>query len=82
MKDIYIPFMDVTGNIFTLDANIIAHPSVTCTSHCNNGTTRFIEFLKGLDADDCSFYQPIRKNKTDFSQQKTESNLRDSNKKR
>jgi hypothetical protein len=40
--------------------------------------TRFNEFLKGLDTDEYSFYQPIKKNKIDFSQQKLEPNAGDS----
>ena len=45
---------------FTLDTNIIAHPSVAemVASHYDNGKTRFNEFLKGKDTDECSFYQP------------------------
>jgi cyclopropane fatty-acyl-phospholipid synthase-like methyltransferase len=27
-------------------------------SHYDNGKTRFNEFLKGLDTNECSFYQP------------------------
>ena len=67
MKDMGNPFMDETGDLFTLDTKIIAHPSVDemVASHCDNGKTRFNEFLKGLDTDECSFYQPIKKIKTD-----------------
>ena len=74
MKDMGNPFMDETGDLFTLDAKSIAHPSVAemVASHFDNGKTRFNEFLKGLDTEECSFYQPIKKNKTDFFQQKPE----------
>jgi hypothetical protein len=60
IKDIGNPFMVETGGLFTLDTKIIAHPSVAemVASHYDNGKTRFNEFLKGLDTDECSFYQP------------------------
>jgi chlorite dismutase len=73
MKDMGNPFMEETGDLFTLDTNIIAHPSVAemVASQYDNGKTRFNEFLKGLDTDEyLKFYQPIKKNKTDFFQQK------------
>jgi len=62
MKDMGIPFMDETGDLFTLDTKHIAHPSVAemVASHCDNGKTPFNEFLKGLDTDECSFYQPSK----------------------
>jgi hypothetical protein len=49
-----------TGDLFTLDTKIIAHPSVAeiVVSQYDNGKTRFNEFLKGLDTDESSFYQP------------------------
>ena len=55
MKDMGNPFMDETGDLFTLDAKCIAHPSVAemISSHYDNGKTRFNEFMKGLE---CSFY--------------------------
>ena len=61
MKYIGNPFMEETGGFFfTLDTQIIAHPSVAemVASHYDNGKTRFNEFLKGLDTDESSFYQP------------------------
>jgi hypothetical protein len=62
MKDMGNPFMEETGGLFTLDTctKIIAHPSVAemVASHYDNGKTQFNEFLKGLDTNECSFYQP------------------------
>jgi hypothetical protein len=60
IKDMGNPFMEETGGLFTLDTKIIAHPSVAemVASHYDNGKTRFNEFLKGLDTNECSFYQP------------------------
>ena len=60
IKDMGNPFMEENGGLFTLDTNIIAHPSVAemVASHYDNGKTRFNEFLKGKDTDECSFYQP------------------------
>jgi hypothetical protein len=83
MKDMGNPFMEETGDLFTLDTKIIAHPSVAemVASQYDNGKTRFNEFLKGLDTDEYSFYQPIKKNKTDFFQQKPEPNMGDSKQK-
>jgi hypothetical protein len=62
MTDMGNPFMEETGGLFTLDTKMIAHPSVAemVTSHYDNGKTRFNEFLKGLDTDECSFYQPSK----------------------
>ena len=62
IKDMGNPFMEETGGLFTLDTKIIAHPSVAemVASHYDNGKTRFNEFLKGLDTDESSFYQPSR----------------------
>ena len=53
MKDMDNPFMEEIGDLFTLDTNIIAHPSVAeiVVSQYDNGKTRFNEFLKGLDRD-------------------------------
>jgi hypothetical protein len=54
MKDMGNPFMEVTGDLFTLDTKIIAHPSVAerVASQYDNGKTGFNEFLKGLDKDE------------------------------
>jgi hypothetical protein len=45
--------LEETGDLFTLDAKIIAHPNVAeiVVSQYDNGKTRFNEFLKGLDRD-------------------------------
>ena len=75
--------MEETGDLFTLDTKIIAHPSVAemVASHYDNGKTWFNKFLKGLDTDECSLYQPIKKNKTHLFQQKPEPNAGDSKQK-
>lgn len=54
MKDMGNPFMEETGDLFTLDTKIIAHPSVAemVASQYDDGKTRFNEFLKGLDTDE------------------------------
>ena len=51
MKDVGNPFMEETGDLFTLDKKIIAHPGVAemVASQYDDGNTRFNEFLKGLD---------------------------------
>lgn len=76
MKDMGNPFINETGDLFTLDTKSIAHHSVAemVASHYDNGKTQFNEFMKGLDTEECSFYQPIKKNKTDFFQQKPDPN--------
>ena len=53
MKDMGNPFMEETGDLFTLDTKFIAHPSVAemVVSQYDNSKTRFNEFLKGLDTD-------------------------------
>jgi hypothetical protein len=50
-----------------LNTKKIAHPSVAemVASQYDDGKTRFKGFLKGLDTDEYSFYQPIKKNKTE-----------------
>ena len=54
MKDMGNPFMEETGDLFTLDTKNIAHPSVAemVASQYDDGKTRFNEFLKGLDTDE------------------------------
>jgi hypothetical protein len=54
MKDMGNPFMEETGDLFTLDTNIIAHSCIAeiVASQYDNGKTRFNEFLKGLDRDE------------------------------
>jgi len=83
MKDMGNPFMDETGDLFTLDTKSIANHSVAemIASHYDNGKTKFNEFMKGLDTEECSFHQPIKKNKTDFFQQKPDPNAGDSKEK-
>jgi hypothetical protein len=51
MKDMGNPFMEETGDLFTLDTKIIAHLSVAemVASQYDNGKTRFNKFLNGLD---------------------------------
>ena len=80
MNDMGNPFMEETGDFITLDTKMIAYPSVAkmVASLYDNGKTRFSEFFKRLDTDECSFYQPIKKNKTDFVQPKPEPNAGDS----
>ena len=72
--------MEETGDRFTLDTKMIGRPSVAemVVSRYENGKTRFNEFSKGLDTDECSFYQPIKKNKACFFQQNPEPNAGDS----
>jgi hypothetical protein len=54
MKDMGSPFMEETGDLFTLDTKIIAHPGVAemVASKYDNGKSRFNKFLKGLDTDE------------------------------
>ena len=51
LNDMGNPFMEETGDLFTLDTKMIAHPSVAemVASRYDHGKTRFSEFLKGLD---------------------------------
>jgi hypothetical protein len=83
MQDMDNPFMEETGDLFTLDTQIIAHPSVAemVASQNDNGKTRFNEFLNELDTDEYQFYQPIKKDKTFFFQQRPEPNAGDSKQK-
>ena len=47
--------MDETGYLFTLDTKCIAHPSIAemMSSHYDNVKTRFNEFMKVLDTQEC-----------------------------
>ena len=53
VNDIGNPFMEETGDLFTLDTKMIAHPTVAemVASSYDNGKTQFNDFLKGLDTD-------------------------------
>ena len=74
MKDMGNPFMEDTGDIFTLDTKGIVHLSAAemVSTHNDNGKTSFNKFLKGMDTEECSFDQPIKTNKTNLFRQKPE----------
>lgn len=75
LKDVGNLFMEETGEQLTLDTKNIAHPSAAemVATHFEKGKCHFNEFLKGLESgEECTFYQPIKKNKVDVSRQQPE----------
>ncbi|CAC5371327.1 unnamed protein product [Mytilus coruscus] len=48
--------------------------------HASKKRGPVFDFMKGLDTEECSFYQPIKKNKTDFVRQKSKLKVGDSKK--
>ena len=75
MKEMGNPFQEETKDLLTLDTKAIATSAAAemVISHHQNGRIRFKEFMKGLESEDMSsFYEPIKRNKLDFFNQKPE----------
>ena len=69
------PFQEETNNLLTLDTKAVAAPAAAeiVISHHQNGRIRFQKFMKGFESKDTSsFYEPIKRNKLDFFNQKPE----------
>lgn len=62
------PFAEETGDLLTLDTKDIADPSAAqlIATHHERGKEQFKTFMDKLQADSHCFYQPIKKNNTDF----------------
>ena len=75
LKEMGNPFQEETNDLLSLDTKTIATSTAAemVISHHQNGKIRFQEFMKGLESDDMSsFYEPIKRNKLDFFNQKPE----------
>ena len=75
MKEMGNPFLEETNDLLTLDTKVIAASAAAemVISHHQNGRIRIQEFMKGLESEDMSsFYEPIKRNKLDFFNQKPE----------
>ena len=75
LKEMGNPFQEETNDLLSLDTKTIATSTAAemVISHHQNGKIRFQESMKGLESDDMSsFYEPIKRNKLDFFNQKPE----------
>ena len=75
MKEMGNPFQKETADLLTLDTKIIATPGAgeMVMSHYQTGEIHCKAFIGSLDkGDEGSFYDPIKKNKLDFFQNKPE----------
>ena len=75
MKEMGNPFQEETADLLTLDTKIIATPGAgeMVMSHYPTGESHCKAFIGSLDkGDEGSFYDPIKKNKLDFFQNKPE----------
>ena len=71
LQDIGNPFQDEPSDLLSLDTKNIADPSLPklVAIHNERGLKQFEVFLGGLHNEECSFYNPIKKNKVAFFKQ-------------
>lgn len=75
------PFKEDTADLLTLDTKVVASMASAklLTGHYQNGHAKFDEFMKRLEEEDMHlFYDPIKKKKLDFFNQKQEPVSKDS----
>lgn len=75
IKNMGNSFQEETSELLTLDTEIITIAIVAkmVVTHYQNGMVHFKEFMKGLEREEgCTFYEPVKKNKLDISEQKPE----------
>lgn len=86
MQEFGNPFQEESADLLTLDTKDIAHPdnAALVATHYEKGASQCHAFMKALESDvQCTFYQPIKKNKIDFfrseahSSRSTKSTLKD-----
>ena len=65
------PFNEDSADLYSLDTKDVAHPSAAelVLSHHERGRIRYQEFLAGMEREEPSLYNPIKKGKTDFFRQ-------------
>ena len=69
MEEMGNPFEEESGYLLTLDTKDIADPSAAqlIATHHERGKDKFNSFMANLQCENnCSFYQPIKKNRTTF----------------
>ena len=68
LQDMGNPFHDETSDLLSLDTKNIADSSIAqlVDTHLQKGLQQFEVFLGGLQNEECSFYNPIKKNKVAF----------------
>ena len=71
LQDMGNPFQDESSDLLSLDTKNIADPSLAklVATHHERGLQQFEVFLGGLHNEECSFYNPIKKNKVAFFKQ-------------
>ena len=71
LQDMGNPFQDESSDLLSLDTKNIADPSLAklVATHNERGLQQFEVFLGGLHNEECSFYNPIKKNKVAFFKQ-------------
>ena len=65
------PFQEESQDLYSIDNKDIAHPSSAelLQTHLDRGRTKFQKFSDSLANNAVSFYEPIKKNRTDFFRQ-------------
>ena len=68
LQDMGNPFQDESSDLLWLDKKNIADPSFAqlVATHHQRGLQQFEVFIGGLHNEECSFYNPIKKNKVAF----------------
>ena len=71
LQDMGNPFQDEASDLLSLDTKNIADPSLAqlVDTHDQRGLQQFEVFLSGRHNEECSFYNPIKKNKVAFFKQ-------------
>lgn len=80
MTEMGNPYMDESKELVTLDTKHVAHPTAAemVSQHFQKGTTSLEKFFESLqDGENCKFYEPIKKNKTNFFRQQPETSSKD-----
>ena len=71
LQDMGNPFQDESSDLLSLNTKNIADPSLAqlVDTHHQRGLQQFEVFLSGRHNEECSFYNPIKKNKVAFFKQ-------------
>ena len=71
LQDMGNPFQYESSDLLSLETKNIADPSLAqlVATHHHRGLQQFDVFLCGLHNEECSFYNPIKKNKVDLFKQ-------------
>ena len=80
MREFGSPFREDTNKLLTLDTKNVAHPDAAAlvADHLDNGKKKFNDFLTSLQVGNkSSFYDTIKKNRTDFFSQSPDPTSKD-----